>query len=957
MGLGDVLGKAIDPLGVKKKIRRKTLPSKWNEKIDSAMEFEKFHFNKLGDMIKEDPERALLGGLTPLGTYVANKGFGADWEPWTNWLGGPTEATWREAAEAGIDIEPAQIGHQIAAAVASWYAGGALGAYAAGLGGGAGAAGGTAAGAGSGLATKGAMQAAARAAIPAAAGYMDEQVAEDFPYQDPRALMPMRTVRGLTAGLPGMAEGGHMNYARGGDIDPQEMMVGMQNIAGVPGGREVFFSVLADELRGGKKAPKQVRLFNMGGRTGYQGGGLTNAAEMTRQAGRGDDDVLLHLSPEEFEAIEAMWGKAPINPRTGIPEYGFLSDLWKGVKKVVKKIVKSPVFQFLAPIALNTFFPGAGAALGKALGMGAGQLGAHVGNALIRGGIGAAGGGKEGALSGIVSSLTMPGGQTAGGEDIISAGSQIGSKLGLEGGAAQIAGDAIIGGVGGEIGGGGFAQGAMGNVMNRMMMEPVQDMTGEMMQTIFDPKTTGIGGGEQIFGEGMSPIPAEAQAPDIFGGVGGGPEMTGAMSPVPAGSVPTQLTDLPRSTSAPWWQDAGNWIKENPLAAAAGASFLYSGLGGGGDQYGDRPPDIPSNLLEGIPEYTFDRTRNPIPSGLYYTYGVAGGPSEGEFDFFSGNVAGTPPGEGGPPGPGGPGRRPPRPRGGGPLPGLGGNRGRGGPRGGGGRRQRRPAGGRRALPQYDDYYAEGASYLPGLEPGAPQYTDDQIAFLNWNLPESSGSPYVRMMIEAQRKARERAGWNMAHGGLAQYARGGYTDMPQKPYSMQMQMRHATGGYAGRNYPRQGFAGAGYARGAGSGRDDTIEALLSDGEYVMDAETVAMLGDGSNDEGARRLDEMREELRRHKGKNLSKGKFSHDAKRPMQYLKKGGGVGKTQVKKIAKRVARDEMEDHVREPGPRGHGVGSRGAGRLKKRYKKGGRVKNPLYEARLARIAAEKGEK
>ncbi len=75
-----------------------------------------------------------------------------------------------------------------------------------------------------------------------------------------------------------------------------------------------------------------------------------------------------------------------------------------------------------------------------------------------------------------------------------------------------------------------------------------------------------------------------------------------------------------------------------------------------------------------------------------------------------------------------------------------------------------------------------------------------------------------------------------------------------------------------------------ARGAGSGRDDTIDAKLSDGEYVMDAETVALLGDGSTDEGARRLDAMREQLRRQKGKALAQGKFSPNAKSPLAYLK-------------------------------------------------------------------------
>ena len=75
-----------------------------------------------------------------------------------------------------------------------------------------------------------------------------------------------------------------------------------------------------------------------------------------------------------------------------------------------------------------------------------------------------------------------------------------------------------------------------------------------------------------------------------------------------------------------------------------------------------------------------------------------------------------------------------------------------------------------------------------------------------------------------------------------------------------------------------------AQGGGSGRADTIHAKLSDGEYVMDAETVALLGDGSTKEGARRLDEMRKKLRMQKGKTLAKGGFSPAAKSPLAYLK-------------------------------------------------------------------------
>lgn len=74
------------------------------------------------------------------------------------------------------------------------------------------------------------------------------------------------------------------------------------------------------------------------------------------------------------------------------------------------------------------------------------------------------------------------------------------------------------------------------------------------------------------------------------------------------------------------------------------------------------------------------------------------------------------------------------------------------------------------------------------------------------------------------------------------------------------------------------------RGGGTGREDTINARLSDGEYVIDAETVALLGDGSTKAGAERLDEFRAQVRRHKGKALARGKFSPNAKSLAAYMK-------------------------------------------------------------------------
>lgn len=70
----------------------------------------------------------------------------------------------------------------------------------------------------------------------------------------------------------------------------------------------------------------------------------------------------------------------------------------------------------------------------------------------------------------------------------------------------------------------------------------------------------------------------------------------------------------------------------------------------------------------------------------------------------------------------------------------------------------------------------------------------------------------------------------------------------------------------------------------NGRSDKIQALVSPGEYIMDAETVSLLGDGNTDAGVQALDGLRENLRKHKGAALAKGKISPDAKSPLEYVR-------------------------------------------------------------------------
>jgi len=53
-----------------------------------------------------------------------------------------------------------------------------------------------------------------------------------------------------------------------------------------------------------------------------------NTAQGLASLGRGEDTMLMHITPEEFQDFNRMAQAAgyehiPINPYTGLPEYGF----------------------------------------------------------------------------------------------------------------------------------------------------------------------------------------------------------------------------------------------------------------------------------------------------------------------------------------------------------------------------------------------------------------------------------------------------------------------------------------------------------------------------------------------------------------------------------------------------------------------------------------------------------
>jgi hypothetical protein len=74
----------------------------------------------------------------------------------------------------------------------------------------------------------------------------------------------------------------------------------------------------------------------------------------------------------------------------------------------------------------------------------------------------------------------------------------------------------------------------------------------------------------------------------------------------------------------------------------------------------------------------------------------------------------------------------------------------------------------------------------------------------------------------------------------------------------------------------------YVKGAGDGTSDSIPAMLANGEFVIPADIVSSLGNGSNDSGAKILDEFLRVVREHKKKHDGR-RLPPDSKGPLSYL--------------------------------------------------------------------------
>ena len=152
----------------------------------------------------------------------------------------------------------------------------------------------------------------------------------------------------------------------------------------------------------------------------------------------------------------------------------------------------------------------------------------------------------------------------------------------------------------------------------------------------------------------------------------------------------------------------------------------------------------------------------------------------------------------------------------------------------------------------------------------------------------AGSGSVNPVPYLAAKIAEAGGPKSGLAALKEYAPnidpGGRNSVMNESSPLQMVKRGGhISGHPTAHPMEQVFKTGHYVTGKGDGQSDDIPAMLADGEYVFDADTVASLGNGSNKAGAEVLDKFREAIRAHK-RSASDDKIPPKAKKLTSYLK-------------------------------------------------------------------------
>ena len=565
----------------------------------------------------------------------------------------------------------------------------------------------------------------------------------------------------------------------------------------------------------------------------YKSGGLVAAAEAVKgspMANEYGDTELVHVNKYEMEKLREMWGEPGINPETGLPAYGWFGKLLGKVAKIAGNVILTPVLGPVgAAMAVNA---AAGVVSGDSIGQilkstaltgvtaGASQIGGKVLPGLV--------GVSEGAGQAIGAGIGTFGGQVATGanlENALTSGVTSGLGTFAANKAFDTAVDKNILGMGDAAR---FLSGIGGDISRETGINLGRDTSG-----LFRPQSPApmIASQADLIPnalEGLSFNPL--QSVSIPAGIGGAPSV-GPIIVSGNGLKDINLTtrgggaggrdtgaDTATDTKDSTEDEKEEIVVSNPGAKGVdlttGSGTTTGGGGGGGGDTKDSTEDEKEEIV----------VSNPGAKGVDLTTG-------------SGTTATPPP----PP--------PPNPKDTNlidpgaviaaadkttPLV---------------------PRGGTYNVdPNRSDIFGQRGIANIGFDPftygqAAGDQPNEFIFFTQNPVTGAVTAVPAPITTPVANEPAAPAGYLPSDNTFAE---GGEVDDDMASHLMAY---HKNGGHTG----------PGQVKGIGSGQEDKIAAWLSDGEYVWSAQDVADLGDGSTDEGVRRLDKMRHMVRRRAGR--------------------------------------------------------------------------------------------
>ena len=573
---------------------------------------------------------------------------------------------------------------------------------------------------------------------------------------------------------------------------------------------------------------------------GFARGGLSSMAKKVQAEGRNSDTVLAHISPHEAVFLKRLGGSGTINPKTGLMEFGLgLKKAFKKIAKVAVKVVKA-----VAPTVVGAMFgPVAGAAVGAALGAtgGGGLKGAVIG-------------GLGGYLASPGQTLTSSVGQTV---------SQIPgiSSLGLS---DQVLGAGVLGGASSAVLGKNPITGALTAGLTANYAPQLAEQFGSKLpEGMANSMVSGANmaastGGNPIMGAGTGALSNLAMSGLQGMGIEPSSTATGAETYMDPNAPVNQMitgTDLQMPTY-------------NPATGTYETLANYASPTANIDFTGGNVSSAPADLMANFPTYRGGDAMTG-QGGTYTSAAPTIAPIDNSFSAqLAANQANL--------------------------------------------QANNPlvptaapvAGG---LTQAATTTATGAPSVKGAPTSGFKFGDmATMALLSSIAGKTPQQANDIIMQDPELTAKQKE--NMLRSLTNYKFDPGMTTFPQQGSSewdrlmaqinqgieqtyskptLTEQPAMARGGRNARRQPQGALSQMSrVVQGAGDGRSDSIDARLSDGEYVIDAETVALLGNGSTKAGAMMLDQMRQGIRQQKGKALAKGKFSPDAKSPLAYMKGG-----------------------------------------------------------------------